>query len=271
MLAIPRHVHALASWLVLVFLATGCAGKDATTPPAAPTTGAAPLTAETFAIHEVDDQGDLTVGAPPPPAGIEIFHEREEPKAGYFYAELPGQRQVLALDRLRAFCGELRVPAGDAVLFGASTRLGVRTYLVRSAAVLEARGVRGAMAVPVTGDEWGVALTFLPDALRSLAAALSRPGVHLRVVVQGLVEKDVFELVDESSRGPIAGPHGSLSTTDWVCSEHRALLTMSTRNGVDTRARAESLARALPPFKAASECHDERMTPRPADRKRTRN
>ena len=243
-------------------MATGCAGRGAEPVAASPSeTGARPP--RTFAIYEVDDLHDLTTGVTALPEWIEVFHEKEEPKAGYFYAYLPGESQATMLDRLKVWSATLQVPPGDALLFGANTTLGVRTYLVKDGAILDAFGVAGAMAVAVSGDGWGVALTFKPEALQSLSVALSKPGTHFRVVVQGLVDKGPFELLDERSSEALAGPHGGLSTTNWICADHRALMTLSARGGVSTKARAESLAAALPPFRDARECRTERTVPRP--------
>lgn len=232
-----------AAALLTLLIATGCAGNGAGPVAAPPSSAIAARPAGTFAIYEVDDLHDLTTGVTVLPDGIEVFHEKEEPRAGYFYAYLPGETQATMLDRLKAWSATLRVPEGDALLFGTNTTLGVRTYLVKDGAVLDAGGVAGAMATALAGDGWGVALTFKPEALQSLSV---------------------------SSSVALAGPHGSLSTTDWICSDHRALMTLSPRGGVSTKARAESLAGALPPFRDARECRSERWQPRPTSAPKAR-
>ncbi len=257
-----RLRRALRPALVVLSMATGCARNDVLPVSEAPSATVAPR-AGTFAIYEVDDLHDITAGVTTLPAGVEIFRQKEEPRNGYFYAALPGESQANTLHRLRTWCDTLHIPEGDTVLFGTTTSTDVQTYLVKSDAILDARGVAGAMAIAMAGDGWGVALTFAPDAMQSLAVALSKPGSHFRIMVQGLVEKGPFELLDESSRTSLAGPHGSLSTTDWVCSDHRAVLTMSARGRVGAKARAESLAAALPRFRSAEECRKERTDGRP--------
>jgi hypothetical protein len=255
-----RHPYAAA--LLGLVLTTGCARSDAERVAAPPSVVAARPAPETFAIYEVDDLHDLTAGITTMPPGVEIFHERESPGAGYFWAAKPGESFAAILGPMRTWCATLPLPEGDEILFGTSTGIDVRTYLVRRAAIVDARGVAGAMTIPLSGGGWGVALTFVPEAMQCLGVALSTPGRHFRIMVQGLVEKGPFELLDEYSRVSLAGPHGALSTTDWVCSDHRALLTISARGRIGAKAVADSLATSLPQLHDARDCRTELMNPR---------
>jgi hypothetical protein len=235
----------------------GCTRTNAEPPAVPDASTAVQQWGDAFAIYETDDQNDITSRLSSTPPGFEIFHERDEAKTGYVYAALEGETPTAALGRLREWSAGLTIPAGDRIMFGRTTRTGVRTYLLKSAAIVDASGVAGAMA-----SESGVALTFTPSAAAALTRALSETGHRFRIVVQGLVEQDRFELVDEQSNDALAGPHGALSTTDWVCSDHRAMLRMSTRAGTAAKTRAESLAALLPRFRSALECRAEPLFPR---------
>lgn len=172
--------------------------------------------ASTFAIYQVDEEHDITTGAANLPEGVRIFHDSAAPKNGYFCLQNPEVTEADAVDHLRKLTFTRTIPAGDAVVFGATPDFGVRTYLVKENPIVNGDAIAAFFPSMITDEratlEVKIHRIWTPSTRKRTPFGSSRAHCRPRTCRTGAVRTfsnfSVFNTVSRTSRSSEQGRSG---------------------------------------------------------------